>query len=661
MVSRASQKVDLAAEWLEADGLGGFASGTVCGMRTRRYHALLLSAARPPTGRLVLVNGFDAQVQTPRGGFALSSQRYTPDAVSPDGAGRIEAFGMHPWPTWHFRLEDGVRVQQEVFAVHGAAATVVRFRLVDPVPGIRLAVRFFLSGRDYHALHHENSAFGFDPKIDRGSIRFTPYPDIPEVILISNGAYRHDPHWYRHFLYTEERARGLDYVEDLAAPGVLDFDLSAGPAVVIISSTLGDAGALEGTAADCCQRLVEREQKRRSAFATELHRSADSYLVRRGTGSTVIAGYPWFTDWGRDTFISLRGLCMATGRLADAEDILLQWAAEVDGGMLPNFFPDAQRPPEYNSVDASLWFIIDVHELLSRRKNEGKAIEAGNERLLWAAVERILSGYAAGTRYHIQADPDDALLRAGEPGVQLTWMDAKVGDQVVTPRSGKPVEVQALWINALAIGGSRSEKWKLLYSRASASFARRFWNGERGCLFDVVDVDHHPGSVDASVRPNQVFAVGGLPLALLSGERARQVVDCCESVLFTRNGLRSLSRIEAGYRGRYEGDPRARDTAYHQGTAWPWLLGAFVEAWVRVRGQTNEAKAEAYRRFVAPLEEALWTTGGIGHVSEIADGEEPHTLRGCPFQAWSLGELLRLKLEALKTPESTGVTEGPDS
>ncbi len=648
--------VDLAAEWLEADGLGGFASGTVCGVRTRRYHAVLLSAARPPTGRLVLVNGFDASVHTPRGEFALSSQHYTPDIVSPDGAQRIEAFGVDPWPTWDFRLEDGVRLRQELFAVHGVAATVIRFSLLAPSPDVWIELRPFLSGRDYHAIHHENPAFRFDAKVDRERVHFAPYPGIPEVLLLSNGTYRNDPHWYRHFLYDEERARGLDFVEDLAAPGVLDFNLQAGPAVLILASSLSDLAALRGPAAVCARRLADQERARRGSFASDLHRSADAYLVRRGLGDTVVAGYPWFTDWGRDTFISLRGLCLASGRLAEAESILLQWAGAVEQGMLPNFFPDAEQQPEYNSVDASLWFIVASDELASRLKSDGKALSPEKEALLWDAIERILSGYAEGTRYRIQADPADGLLRAGEPGVQLTWMDAKVGDWVVTPRIGKPVEVQALWLNALAIGARRSDRWKALLAKGSAAFAERFWNEEKGCLYDVVDADHLSGAVDAAVRPNQIFAVGGLPLPILKGERARRVVETCERSLLTPTGLRSLAPGEAGYAGRYEGGPRERDGAYHQGTVWPWLLGPFAEAWIRVRGGTAEAKAEARRRFVAPIVEAMWTSGGIGHLSEITDAEEPYTLRGCPFQAWSLGELLRLELAVLAEPEGNLVT-----
>jgi predicted glycogen debranching enzyme len=265
---------------------------------------------------------------------------------------------------------------------------------------------------------------------------------------------------------------------------------------------------------------------------------------------------------------------------------------------------------------------------------------------LHEAIDAILSGYSAGTRFGIKVD-EDGLLAAGEPGVQLTWMDAKVGGQVITPRIGKPVEVQALWINALWVGQSFSPQWKSLFAKASETFVIRFWNEPRRQLFDVVDVNHRAGTVDPLFRPNQIFSVGGLPLVLLSMERARQVVETVEAALCTPMGLRSLAPGEPGYVPRYEGDAWHRDSAYHQGTAWPWLIGPFVEAWVRVRGNTPEAKELARKQFLEPLLDHL-DQAGLGHVSEIADGDPPHTPRGCPFQAWSLGELLRLDRVVLK-------------
>jgi glycogen debranching enzyme len=415
--------------------------------------------------------------------------------------------------------------------------------------------------------------------------------------------------------------------------------------------------------------LRRSEEQRRAGFASPLEAAADAYLVQRGkasgerrvwpgkngkaeqqptdntVGRTIVAGYPWFTDWGRDTFIALRGLCLATGRLADARNILIAWAGAVSQGMLPNRFPDQGTQPEFNSVDASLWFIVAAYEYL-----QAATKAESDQAVLWAAIEAILESYAAGTRYGIRMD-DDALLAAGQSGVQLTWMDAKVGDWVVTPRIGKPVEVQALWLNALWIANQSTSRWEDKLSHGICSFRERFWNTERRFLNDAVDVNHQVGMIDATLRPNQILAVGGLPLPLLDGELARLVVEAVEDHLLTPMGLRTLGPKEPGYCAQCSGGVAQRDGAYHQGTVWPWLMGPFVEAWVQVRGNTAEAKRIARQRFLVPLLQHI-ERSGLGHVSEIADGEQPHAPRGCPFQAWSLGELLRLDRVVLSVPDS---------
>ncbi len=624
-------------EWLETDGLGGFASGTVSGPRTRRYHALLLAAATPPTGRVVLVNGLEAWLETPDGVAPLSSQRYAPGVTHPDGASRIASFARTPWPTWRFRIGE-LELEHELVVPRGAPAVLATWRLVTAAPGVTLCVRPLFSGRDYHALHHENPAFAFEPLVCSGErLVFAPYPGVPAVELLANASYAHAPEWYRRFEYEQERARGLDSLEDLASPGELRFDLSARPAALL----LGVEGALPGTgeALARASQLQREERERRARFASPLHRAADQYLVKRGAGLTIVAGYPWFTDWGRDTFIALRGLCLAAGRIDDAAAILSEWAGSVSQGMLPNRFPDAGESPEYNSVDASLWYAVAVGELLARHKSLRGAAR------LRAAVEAILDGHVAGTRFGIRAD-SDGLLAAGAPGVQLTWMDARVGDRVVTPRSGKPVEIQALWLNALAVASRWAPRFAPVLDRGLKLFGARFWNEDAGALFDVVDVDHEPGTSDSSFRPNQILAVGGLPLSLLEGERARRVVDEVESRLWTPFGLRSLAPGSPGYAPRFEGGPAERDSAYHQGTAWPWLAGAFVEAWVRVRGSTRAAKREARERFLPQLEAQL-EVAGLGHVCEVADAESPQRPAGCFFQAWSLGEVIRLREEVL--------------
>ncbi|MGH7802902.1 MAG: amylo-alpha-1,6-glucosidase, partial [Candidatus Binatia bacterium] len=525
--------MDRSAEWLEADGLGGFASGTVSGERTRRYHALLLAATTPPTGRFVLVNGLEAWAETVSGRYALSTHRYTPDVVHPDGSRRIVDFARDPWPRWRYRLEDGTTIEQEILVRHGSPATAIAWRAIGQSSAVRLSVRFFFSGRDYHSLHHENGAFAFEPVGVDGHLAWRPYVGVPGTVVATNGSYAHQPAWYRGFLYSEESDRGLDASEDLASPGVFAFDLAAGSEAVVVLATeeaFASLGAPTTSIETMLGEIREREGSRREALPTPLERAADAYFVRRGSGKTIVAGYPWFTDWGRDTFIALRGLCLATGRLDDARAILLEWAGAVSGGMLPNRFPDHGETPEFNSVDASLWYVIAAHELVAAAEAAGRPLAAADRRRLEGAITAILEGHLRGTRFGIHADAD-GLLAAGIPGVQLTWMDAKVGDWVVTPRIGKPVEIQALWLNALAIGARFGEGWSAILERGKAAFAERFWNESAGALYDVVDVDHRAGIVDASLRPNQILAVGGLPVALLDGERARRVVDAVESRL----------------------------------------------------------------------------------------------------------------------------------
>ena len=505
-------------------------------------------------------------------------------------------------------------------------------------------MRPFLSGRDFHSTHHENSAFRFEAEQNSERIEWRPYDGLPAVIAYSNGNYCHEPNWYRNFLYREEQARGLDAIEDLASPGVFEFELFKKPAVLMFATDAHMVDRIKSIETHYL-RVRTMEQHRRKTFATPLDRATDAYLVRRGEGKTVIAGYPWFGDWGRDAFIAIRGLYIATDRHDDARNILVEWAGIISEGMLPNRFPDRGEQPEFNSVDASLWYIIAVNDYLRAAEKHPKLLADSHTQKLRATLEAILIGYNIGTRFGIHAD-SDGLLSAGERGYQLTWMDARVDGREITPRIGKPVEIQALWLNALAIGAQSSPRWQSLFEKGCEAFEARFWHEDAGYLADVIDCDHQPGAIDLTFRPNQIFAVGGLPLTLLSPERARRVVEEVEMRLLTPIGLRSLAPGEPGYTAHYGGSVAQRDGSYHQGTVWPWLIGPFVEAWVRVRGNSAEAKSEARERFIKPLLQHL-NEAGLGHVSEIADAEPPHTPRGCPFQAWSLGELLRLDRSVL--------------
>ncbi|SAL58135.1 amylo-alpha-1,6-glucosidase [Caballeronia telluris] len=619
-------------EWLEADGFGGFASGTVGTMRTRRYHALLLTATQPPAGRVVLVNGVEAWLDMDGTRVALTMQHYAPDVLYPDATANLLSFDTAPWPTWRYRIGARAMLIAELFVAKESRETVLRWRFegADVPRNATLSVRPLLSGRDYHALHHENPALDFSAHIDGECASWQPYGDLPAIVAATNGVYVHAPDWYRNFCYARERERGLDFTEDLATPGMFSFDFAHHEAVMILSAG-ADSSAVRIPTHERAAALAVIEQQRRTALGSRLQRSADAYVIARRDGHTILAGFPWFTDWGRDTFIAMRGLLITQGRLQYAESILLEWADMLSEGMLPNRFPDRGGIPEYNAVDASLWFAVAAHDYLAT----GHALVATRSRLQ-RAIDAILEGYSQGTRFGIVVD-EDGLVRAGVPGVQLTWMDAKVGDFVVTPRIGKPVEVQALWINALHVAAEWNPRWAEAEARARDAFLQRFVDPSTGALFDLVDVDHVPGTIDRSIRPNQIFAAGGLPFALVEDATADAVLSQVEAHLLTPLGLRTLAPSDPAYRGTYAGAIFERDSAYHQGTVWPWLIGPFIQAWVRLRGAQGVRE-----RFLAPLYAHL-DHGGLDHICEVADGDAPHAPGGTPCQAWSLGELLRIE------------------
>jgi predicted glycogen debranching enzyme len=636
------------AEWLEADGLGGFACGTVDLVRTRRYHAALTVSLRPPSDRIVLVSGFDVWLETPAGQFALASHRYLPDVVHPVGGRHLAEFSPDPWPRWTYRLDDGTEIIHELTVPRDQPVTLLTWRLGGPPEQwpehARLLVRPLLACRDAHLLHQVNPSFNFDADQDGEMVRWHPYLGIPGVVALSDGEYSHDPVWYHGFLYTAERDQGLDCTEDLASPGGFRWDLAAGEATLILSTDSSDLPPVTEARA-LLTSLRETERERRARLGSPLLVAAESFLVRRGNGRTILAGYPWALEWGRDTFVALRGLCIASDCLEEARQILLEWCEHVSGGMLPSVFPDRAVRPEFHAVDASLWFVVAVHDYMQAVGAARHVLPPAERNTLRDAVSAILSGYLSGTRFGIHVT-DDGLLAAGEIGSPLTWMDSRIGDWAVTPRVGKPVEVQALWLNALRIGTHFSSRWTPMLERGLGSFLERFWYGNGGYLYDVVDVDHREGAVDSTLRPNQIFAVGGLPFPLLGGFFARRVVSVVESSLLTPLGLRTLAPADPQYVGQCEGNLRQRHAKLHQGTAWPWLLGPFVEAWVRIRGNTPQARRQASAKFLTPILQHLGEAG-IGHVSEVADGDFPHTPRGAPFQAWSLGEVLRLQFQVL--------------
>lgn len=623
-------------EWLETNGLGGFASSTVSGLNTRRYHGLLTAALTPPVGRFVLLSKLEETLIVNGERFELSANQY-PGAVHPQGYQYLTRFRLEPFPIATYTVTD-VEIEKSLCMIHGEHSTLVHYAASGPCI---LEVRALIAFRDYHSTTHHNE--GLNPRVHLapGLVGVAPYAGLP-ALHCAHDADEVDTtgYWYYNFEYAVERERGLDYTEDLFSPFALRFDLSRRTQAAIIASTEPhDIGRV----AHYRQAEVERRRallttaRTDDAFIRTLVTAADQYIVARGEQKTVIAGYHWFSDWGRDTMIALPGLTLVTGRTDVAKSILLAFARVVDQGMLPNRFPDAGETPEYNTVDATLWFFEAIRALWDTTKDE-----AFVRRHFYDVLSDIIDWHVRGTRYGIQVE-DDGLLSAGEPGVQLTWMDARVGDWVVTPRHGKPVEIQALWYNALRImehlaqtcgDTTNQQRYGTMAARAHASFNEVFWHETADCLYDVI----HGTERDGSLRPNQIFAVS-LPYTMLSDVRAQRVVAVVERDLLTPYGLRSLAPYDPQYRGRYAGDPTSRDSSYHQGTVWAWLMGPFITAYLKVHGATSQGRQQA-AQWLSGFRQHL-SDAGLGHVSEIFDGAPPHQPRGCIAQAWSVAELLR--------------------
>jgi predicted glycogen debranching enzyme len=587
---------------------------------------------------MVLLSKLEETLTIEGRSYQLSANRYT-GAVHPQGYVYLKQFRLDPFPVFVYQIES-VELEKSLFMIHGENTTVIQYQLRGQARSCILELTPLIAFRDYHSTTHENDALNPALAIETGNVRITPYRDLPSLYLAhEDGAVQETGVWYRNFEYDRERERGLDYLEDLFNPFTLVLDLSRQPDQAAIAST--EAHAIESASQLRRSEIERRKAILTSAIMPSLARAADQFIVKREEHATVIAGYHWFSDWGRDTMIALPGLTLSTQRPEVARSILLAFAGCVDRGMLPNRFPDAGETPEYNTVDATLWFFEAARAYLAHT-GDLDFIRTG----LYGVLADIVSWHERGTRYGIRAD-HDGLLLAGEPGVQLTWMDAKIGDWVVTPRQGKAVEIQALWYNALRVmedmaqrlgDVTRSAHYKELAERARSSFAKLFWNSAEGCLYDVVNGDAR----DASIRPNQILAVS-LFHNMLSPDLAARVVETVQRHLLTPFGLRTLSPSDPQYRGRYEGDPRSRDSAYHQGTVWPWLMGPFLKAYVEVKGRSPEAREQA-RKWLSELSRYM-EDEGVGQLPEVFDGDAPHRAGGCIAQAWTVAELLRTSME----------------
>jgi predicted glycogen debranching enzyme len=632
-------------EWLETNGIGGFASSTITGANTRRYHGLLTAALHPPVGRNVLLSKLEETIFLNGERFELGVNLYQ-GAVHPHGNQYLKGFRLDPFPIFTYEV-GGVEIEKRVFMVHGENTTVVEYEVLGSTP-CTLELRPLIAFRDYHSTTHANHGLSDSLNEGDGLVSIEPYRGMPRLYFAHNAHWvAREGDWYYNFDYPRERERGLDSLEDLFQPFVMQFALAPGgapgaKAVVIASLDPHEAGDAKRLLHD---EMVRRATERSAApvddsFVAELTMAANQFIVRRGGDlHTVIAGYHWFSDWGRDTMIALPGLTLVTGHFDIARDILLAFSRAADMGMLPNRFPDLGETPEYNTVDASLWYFEAIRKYVEYTSDYHFVREH-----LYGTMKSILDWHIAGTRFGIHCDTD-GLICAGDPNTQLTWMDAKIGDYVATPRHGKPVEIQALWFNALRFTetlatrfGDLAEAQRLseLASKASDSFNAQFWNEEAGCFYDVVDGQLR----DRSIRPNQAIAMS-LGYTMVAPDQARRALEVIERELLTEVGLRTLSRSDPQYRAQCAGNPFERDSSYHQGTVWPWLMGPFITAYVRAYGQEACQRAGVWlERFSDHMRDA-----GLGTIAEIFDGDEPHEPRGCIAQAWSVSEVLRALVE----------------
>ncbi|MGA7933364.1 MAG: amylo-alpha-1,6-glucosidase [Kovacikia sp.] len=643
-------------EWIVTNGIGGYASGTIAGLLTRRYHGLLIAALNPPLGRTLLLTKLDEVALYNEQSYALHTNRWADGMVAPHGYRQIERFTLEGTiPTWRFACADAL-LEKRIWMHQRENTTYVQYTLCRAAQPLKLTLKALVNYRDYHGSTQSNGwGMSIDP-ISQG-VCVTAYPTATPLYLLSDRARATPAHnWYYNFELAVEQYRGLGDREDHLHAATLEATLKPGESLTIVASTEKQPNLDGETALKLRhtqeQKLISLWRTHRSghgnngntpAWVNRLVLAADQFIVDRPLpdepgGKTIIAGYHWFGDWGRDTMISLPGLAIATGRPEIARSILRTFANYVNQGMLPNRFPDAAEVPEYNTVDATLWYFEAIRSYYNATEDDDLLRE------LFPVLADIIDWHCRGTRYNIHLDASDGLLYAGEAGVQLTWMDAKVGDWVVTPRIGKPIEVNALWYTALRTMatfarriGKPHQEYEAISNRTLAKFSR-FWNGDLGYCYDVLDTPH---GNDASLRPNQILAVS-LPEAginghapLLTAAQQRGVVDTCGRLLLTSHGLRSLAPNHEQYQGHYGGDQWQRDGAYHQGTTWGWLLGAFVLAHLRV--YHNPAQA---RQFLEPLAHHL-LTHGLGTCSEIFDGDAPMTPRGCIAQAWTVAEVLR--------------------
>jgi predicted glycogen debranching enzyme len=646
-------------QWLVTNGLGGFASGILGGHGTWRYHGLLIAALPAPLGRMMMLNELDACLRRADGRAWCLGGNLTAGEELPLREFRVE----NQIPHWRYGA-DSFAVEKTILMPNLQNTVHLTFRIERPEPGLRLELRPALQFRPFENAAGVPPENGYEVRCHGRRIEVRGDRDIPPLrlhVVAPTAFFVAEEGTFREVLYTRDAERGYEARGQLWSPGYFSVPLDHVGTVTLVASTEDwrtllalapdDARALEESRIARLLRPVTRRSS--SAVVHNLAVAADQFIIApkgrfmdlaraRAEGNelrSVIAGYHWFTDWGRDTMISLEGLTLATGRFQEASWILHTFARAVRDGLIPNLFPEGQNQGLYHTADATLWFFHAVHRYVSVTQDRDTLAA------LLPVLQDIAAHHFAGTRFGIGV-AEDGLLSQGQEGYQLTWMDAKVGDWVVTPRRGKAVEINALWYNALRVlekflresgDVAAAEKMNGAAQRAAAAFNQRFWNASTGCLFDVVD---GPAGDDPAVRPNQLFAIS-LPFPVLAPERWPSVLGVVEKELLTPVGLRTLSPRHPDYKAKYSGDLRARDAAYHQGTVWPWLIGPFVDAWLKVHPGQNARASRFLDALLTHLDSA-----GVGSISEIFDAEPPYAPRGCIAQAWSVAEILRVMLLA---------------
>jgi len=656
-------------EWLLTNGIGGYAASTIAGMNTRRYHGLLIAAVNPPGDRRLLVAKVEEELEYDGYTWPLGTNQFG-NTIHPGGFKYIYSFSPWPVPTIYYQLR-GVFLRKRLFMIHGQNTTVINYHLVSASGPVALRLMPLVNARDHHHLVRKRD-WQFDQRPWATGVIIQAYPGAPDLMLLSDRLeYKSTGTWWHNFTYTCEQFRGLDYTEDHYNPGIFSTWLHPGDRVSLILTTSAGVdelpfveGKTPGSAfiEQLYQDHLQQKQNIRSAvssdrlfsphdlaFIEKLLVAADQFIIRRRSSgkASILAGYPWFTDWGRDTMISLPGLTLVSERYELARQILETFTARQHQGLIPNYFSDS-GDASYNTADASLWFIYAVYKYLDY-SGDLDTIKG-----LFPLLEEIISAYRQGTLFNIHAADDD-LITAGSENTQLTWMDAKIGDWAVTPRHGKAVEINALWYNALMSMDSIEKNlspaprgyYRTLAGRVATSFNKAFWNPHGSYLYDVIGPGDHYR--DDAIRPNQILAVS-LPFSPLSRFRQKAVVNVVSKHLLTPYGLRSLSPASRNYRGRYGGDQYERDSAYHQGTVWAWLMGPFLTSLVRVHNNSQKSKQLA-RRLLDPLFAHI-NEYGLNTVSEIFTGDPPYQARGCFAQAWSVAEILRSYFEDIAGPGS---------